>query len=240
MAYLAALILAVFLGGIVSGFAGFAFSAVAGAILLHFLKPMQAIPLMMLCSIVAQLISLVMMRKHIAWKESTPLLIGGFLGVPIALFLLTLIEPRAFRIAFGLVLVGYALYMLARPAAAIVRHGGAAMGSAVGFAGGLVGGLTAMPGALPVIWCELRGLSKEHQRGLVQPYILAMQVFAIALLLAQPGAISRDLLVVTAAALPATVAGTFIGMALFGRLDSCKFRLVVLLLILLSGALMIR
>ena len=101
MAYLAALIVAVFLGGIVSGFAGFAFSAVAGAILLHFLKPMQAIPLMMLCSIVAQLISLAMVRKHIVWKESTPLLIGGFLGVPIALFLLTLMEPKAFRIAFG-------------------------------------------------------------------------------------------------------------------------------------------
>ena len=96
-----------------------------------------------------------------------------------------------------------------------------------------------MPGALPVIWCELRGLSKEHQRGLVQPYILAMQVFAIALLLAQPGVISRDLLLVTAAALPATVAGTFVGMALFSQVDSRRFRLVVLLLLLLSGALMI-
>ena len=240
MAYLAALMLAVFLGGVVSGFAGFAFSAVAGAILLHFLKPMQAIPLMMLCSIAAQLISLVMIRKHIAWKESTPLLIGGFVGVPIALFLLTLVEPRAFRIAFGIVLVGYAVYMLARPAVTIVRCAGAAVSSAVGFAGGLVGGLTAMPGALPVIWCELRGLPKEQQRGLVQPYILAMQAFAIALLLAQPGAISRDVLVVAAAALPATIAGTFIGMALFGRVDSRKFRLVVLVLILISGGLMLR
>jgi uncharacterized membrane protein YfcA len=194
MAYLAALMLAVFLGGVVSGFAGFAFSAVAGAILLHFLKPMQAI----------------------------------------------LVEPRAFRIAFGIVLVGYAVYMLARPAVTIVRCAGAAVSSAVGFAGGLVGGLTAMPGALPVIWCELRGLPKEQQRGLVQPYILAMQAFAIALLLAQPGAISRDVLVVAAAALPATIAGTFIGMALFGRVDSRKFRLVVLVLILISGGLMLR
>jgi uncharacterized membrane protein YfcA len=240
MAYLVALLIAVFLGGVVSGLAGFAFSAVAGAILLHFLKPMQAIPLMMLCSIVAQLMSLVMMRKHLAWKESTPLLIGGFVGVPIALLLLTLVEPRAFRIAFGVALVGYALYMLARPAVRIANAAGAAVSSAVGFAGGLIGGLTAMPGALPVIWCELRGLAKEHQRGLVQPYILAMQAFAIALLLAQPGAISRDLLIVTAAALPATVAGTFVGMALFGKVDSQRFRLVVLLLLLISGGLMIR
>ena len=40
-----ALGIAVFAGGVVSGFAGFAFSAVAGAILLHFLRPTQADPL---------------------------------------------------------------------------------------------------------------------------------------------------------------------------------------------------
>ena len=46
MEYLA-LGIAVFLGGIVCGFAGFAFSAVAGAILLHFFEPLLAIPLVL-------------------------------------------------------------------------------------------------------------------------------------------------------------------------------------------------
>jgi len=52
-----------------------------------------------------------------------------------------------------------------------------------GFAGGLIGGFTAMPGAAPTIWCNLRGMSKNEQRGLVQPYITIMQCIAIALLL---------------------------------------------------------
>ena len=55
--------LAVFLGGLVSGFSGFAFSAAAGAILLHFLQPIQAIPLMMICSIATQATSMVMVRN---------------------------------------------------------------------------------------------------------------------------------------------------------------------------------
>src|SRR5207237_350301 len=38
---------AVFFGAFVSGLAGFAFSAVAGAILLHVLQPLEAVPLMM-------------------------------------------------------------------------------------------------------------------------------------------------------------------------------------------------
>ena len=43
--------IAVFCGAFVSGLAGFAFSAVAGAILLHVLPPLEAVPLMMACSI---------------------------------------------------------------------------------------------------------------------------------------------------------------------------------------------
>ena len=39
-----------------------------------------------------------------------------------------------------------------------------------------------MPGALPTVWCDLRGLAKDHQRGLIQPFIAAMQCVALALL----------------------------------------------------------
>jgi len=42
----------VFAGAVVSGLVGFAFSAVAGVVLLHVLPPTEAVPLMMACSIV--------------------------------------------------------------------------------------------------------------------------------------------------------------------------------------------
>ena len=114
-----ALATAVFLGGLVSGFSGFAFSAAAGAILLHFLPPMQAIPLMMICSIATQATSVLLVRKLVVWADVMPLLIGGIVGLPIALFLLTRIEASAFRVAFGLFLLSYALTMLWRPALAV-------------------------------------------------------------------------------------------------------------------------
>jgi uncharacterized membrane protein YfcA len=236
-----ALGIAVFLGGIVSGFAGFAFSAVAGAILLYFLPPLLAIPLMMCCSVASQMTSLAMLRRLINWHEITPFLIGGAMGVPIALYLLTRIDGQTFRVAFGIFLVLYALYMLARPGSATIAdaHSGAAIHSAVGFLGGLLGGLTAMPGGSLVIWCDLRGISKEQQRGLVQPYILAMQVFAIVLLLCRSDAIDDDLLKYLLLALPALAAGTFIGVALFGKIDDKKFRYSVLSLLLISGSVMI-
>lgn len=166
-----ALGIATFIGGIVCGFVGFAFSAVAGAILLHFMEPLLAIPLMMLCSIISQVTSLTVLHRFVVWRETLPLLIGGAAGVPIALYVLTVVELHTFRIGFGIFLASYALYMLARPSAGFMMEArGRIAHSAVGFAGGLVGGLTAMP----VIWCDLRGVSKERQRGIVQPFILAI------------------------------------------------------------------
>ena len=105
---------AVFLGGLVSGFSGFAFSAAAGAILLHVFEPIAAIPLMMFCSIASQTMSLVKVYRLIQWRELAPLLIGGMAGAAVAVPLMAAVHPHSFRIAFGLFLASYALYMLMR------------------------------------------------------------------------------------------------------------------------------
>ena len=235
-----ALTIAIFLGGVVSGFSGFAFSAVAGVILLHLFEPLLAIPLMMCCSIASQISSLAAIRQHIQWRGSLPLLIGGAGGIPIALYLLTLVDAHVFRISIGIFLACYAVYMLIKPACGIVRQAASpVVHSMVGFAGALVGGLTAMPGTLPIIWCDLRGVSKEHQRGEVQPFILTMQAFAVILLICRPGTLPRDLLPVLSLAIPAVVAGTLVGILLWGKIDDAKFRYSVLSLLLISGLVLI-
>jgi uncharacterized membrane protein YfcA len=231
---------AVFLGGIVSGFAGFAFSAVAGAILLHFLAPILAIPLMMSCTIVSQVTTLAVFRRFIDWREAFPMIIGGAAGLPIGLGLLVLAQPAAYRIAFGLFLVSYAIYMLInRPSSSFAGLAGPRLHSAVGFVGGLVGGFTAMPGALPVMWCELRGVSREQQRGVVQPFILGMQVLAMVMLASRPGTIRGEVLQYTLLAMPALAAGVIIGLLLFTRIDRARFRAATLWLLVVSGLFMV-
>jgi uncharacterized membrane protein YfcA len=236
---------AVFLGGLVSGFSGFAFSAAAGAILLHVFEPIAAIPLMMFCSIASQSMSLVKVYRLIRWRELAPLLIGGMAGAAVAVPLMATVHPHSFRIAFGLFLAGYALYMLTRHLL-IRRPSTLAAGAAsvpalsiVGFAAGALGSLTAMPGALMVVWCELRGLSKESQRALVQPFIIAVQIFAIGLYCLQPHAIGFELFRHLALALPAVGLGTFIGMSMFSKVNDQIFRCSALIIILASGCLMV-
>ena len=229
---------AVFLGAFVSGFAGFAFSAVAGAILLHTLLPMEAVPLMMACSVGVQATNLWALRRDIEWKQSLVLVFGGILGVPIAIWLLQNTDARTFREVFGLVVIIYAGYMLFRPSLSNLKLMNRSRNALVGFGGGLIGGLTAMPGALPTIWCDMHGVPKNQQRGLVQPFIAAMQIFALALMLMHHS-LSAGVFANLLLSIPALIAGAVHGILAFRNVSEQIFRRLILLVLLVSGLLLV-
>jgi uncharacterized protein len=226
---------AVFAGAFVSGMAGFAFSAVAGAILFHVFQPSEAVPLMMACSVGVQASTLLTLRQHMRWRESLFLIAGGLLAMPIAVFLLQSADTRSLQMAFGGLITAYAAYSLFRPALShlpTMDHQGRNI--LIGFGGGLIGGLTAMPGALPTIWCDMHGMPKDQQRGLVQPFIAAMQVSALVLLLTRHE-LPSNILIDLAVSLPPLAAGTMLGVLMFRRINEALFRRIVLIMLLVSG-----
>ena len=226
---------AVFAGAFVSGMAGFAFSAVAGAILFHVFQPSEAVPLMMACSVGVQASTLLTLRQHMRWRESLFLIAGGLIAMPIAVFLLQSADTRSLQMAFGGLITAYAAYSLFRPALShlpTMDHQGRNM--LIGFGGGLIGGLTAMPGALPTIWCDMHGMPKDQQRGLVQPFIAAMQVSALVLLLTRHE-LPSNILIDLAVSLPPLAAGTMLGVLMFRRINEALFRRIVLIMLLVSG-----
>lgn len=229
---------AVFLGGVVSGFSGFAFAAIAGAILIHVYPPMAAIPLLMACGFINQIIAALYLRASIDWRGSLPFAIGGGVGLPIGVFLLSSANTSWFRAGFGLFLIGYSTFMIFRPSVCALRSLSSRLCSMlVGLGGGVVGGLTAMPGAVPTVWFDLQGRTRQEKRGLVQPFIMAMQSLSLpGFLLVKGNALDGTLVVL---ATPALVAGTLLGAALYGRVNDSAFRCAVLLLLLISGAMLI-
>jgi hypothetical protein len=226
---------AVFAGAFVSGMAGFAFSAVAGAILLHVFQPSEAVPLMMACSVGVQTSTLLTLRHQMRWKESLFLIAGGLLALPIAVFLLQSADTRSLQIAFGGLITAYAAYALFRPALGhvpAIHHQSRSL--LIGFGGGLIGGLTAMPGALPTIWCDMHGMPKDQQRGLVQPFIAAMQVSALLLMLSRHE-LPSNILIDLAVSVPPLAAGTMLGILMFRRINEAAFRRIILIMLLISG-----
>jgi len=229
---------AVFLGGLVSGFSGFAFAAIAGAILIHVYPPLVAIPLLMICGLINQLIGALYLRSAIHWRSSIPFVIGGGLGLPIGEFLLHYTNGSVFRLGFGLFLIGYSTFMALRPTVSLLASlSGHRSSILVGLGGGVVGGLTAMPGAVPTVWLDLQGRPRQEKRGLVQPFIMAMQALSI------PGFFATKNLAIDgtliAMALPAIAAGTLMGAMLYGRVNEAGFRFASLVLLMFSGVMLV-
>jgi uncharacterized protein len=201
--------------------------------LFHWLAPIEAVPLLLACSITTQLLSITKLWHSMRWRDGLPYLLGGLLGIPIGAKLLEGVNPHVFAAGFGSFLVVYSIYMLLRPNVTF-RNPGRFAELAAGFAGGVTGGATAFPGALPTIWCNLQGLSKTEQRGVIQPFILLMQIATLAYF-SKLGIFVSTTWSIYLLCVPAVLAGTWFGLRLFHRVDDGKFRRLVLLFLLISG-----
>jgi len=128
----------------------------------------------------------------------------------------------------------YSLYALARPALKSFTGAPALADAGVGFLSGILGGSTGLGGILPTIWCGLRGWKSDAQRAVFQPVAVAIFIMT-ALWLGARGSISRVTVELFLFGLPVLLAGTWLGLRLYGKLDPAGFRKMVLALLLASG-----
>ncbi len=227
-------LVATFAGALVAGLSGFAFALVAASIWLYILTPLQTTTLIIAFGLIVQGYMVWKLRHALEWRKLWPFIAGAAIGVPVGVSILGWANPAYVRAGIGVFLVLYGLYALLRPSLPPVTQGGAAADAAVGFANGVLGGITGIAGILVTIWCGLRGWPKDRQRAVFQP--VAVAVFAMsALWLGVKGAVSADIIRLFLFGLPALLAGTWLGMKLYGRLDEAAFRKVVLVLLLASG-----
>lgn len=230
-------LLAVLAASAVSSIIGFAFSALAGAVLFHVIdNPIYAVQVMIVCSIAIQLYCVVSLWRSIAWRSLPLFLLGGLAGVPVGAWLLTHLPSGIYRSVLGILLIAYGSWLLFKRPARPLRWGAWADLCAA-FLGGITGGLAGFPGASVTIWCGLKGWDKAHQRGVYQPFILCMQPLSlVAIQLMQPSSPAKAPLDWQALAfIPAALAGAWLGLRIFKRLSDRQFELAVNLLLVISG-----
>jgi uncharacterized membrane protein YfcA len=206
---------------------------VAAGVWLHVLSPVQTASLVIGFGLVVQGASVWKLRHALDWNRLWPFLLGGAIGVPVGVAALGWANPASIRVGVGLVLVLYAIHGLVRPALKPI-NAGAPADAGVGFLNGVLGGATGLAGILTTIWCGLRGWTKDQQRAVFQPVGVAIFAMSAAWIGAN-GAVSADTVKLFLIGLPALLAGTWLGLKLYGRLDEAAFRKLVLFLLLLSG-----
>jgi uncharacterized protein len=168
--HLALFLAATYFGGLTSGLSGFAMGLVVSGVWLHLVSPQQNALLIVLCGLVTQGFGIWRVRHAINWWTIAPYIIGGAVGIPVGIALVTTVDPDTIRFTIGVLLLAYSLYSLIRPAFKPPKASFPA-DLGVGVINGLIGGLTGLGGVAVTVWCQLRGGKKDELRAVFQPVL---------------------------------------------------------------------
>jgi uncharacterized membrane protein YfcA len=229
---------AIFVSAFASSIAGFAFSAICGAILFHMIDdPLRVVQIMMICSVGGQALMVWSLRRDVLWSTLLIFVIGAGAGLPLGVYIVLHAKPVVYIHIVGGLLVLYAILMIFRRRPVVLRRQSALLDALAGFLGGITGGAAAFPGAFVTIWCSFKGWSKERQRGVYQPFILIVQLVAIAIMVALGRASAEHKFDFSGVFyLPAMLLGSALGLACFKWLNDRQFALAVNILLIVAGA----
>ena len=228
---------AALIGAFVSGLSGFAFGLIAVGVWLQVLPPMITGPLVLICGGLTSSMSLIEIWPAVRLNRVLPMILGGFLGIPAGIWLLTRLEPALLRRGVGAFLVLYALFMLLAPRF-VVRRAGHAADGAVGFIGGVMSGAVGLSGAVPTAWTMVRGWHKDEARAVYQPFNLPILLVTLAGEGAT-GVLEWRHFYYALLCVPMLLIGVRLGIMAYRRLDAAWFRRIVLYLLLASGAMLV-
>lgn len=223
------------LAGFVNGFAGFGTALFASGIWFAVLPFEVVSPLVVISALTGQLTGLVRLRRHLSFGKAWPLISGGIFGVPLGTLILFVVSPNLIKGFIAVLLVGYAIWQLAGVSASPSVTVRTTIGDRIaGFAGGILGGLAGLSGPIPIIWCQLQGLSATEQRARYQPFNLVILLLSVVSMLAF-GIVTTEVIFFASIAIPATVIASLLGVWSFQRTSESDFKIWILRLLLISG-----
>lgn len=232
----AGIVAAIFvLGGIVKGAMGFGLPLTTVALMPFFLPVEVALAvnvLVLFLTNIAQFVQMGQMRA--TTLRFAPVLWGILIGVGLGSVFVTRISDDALLLALGTVVVAFALLSLSSANLSVPAHRERQTGWITGILGGVVGALTTVGGPLFVMY--LVGLGVERRLFLSAIslfFLLSAILISGAFLLA--GMFDAQRVLLAAVALPAALAGMWIGDQIGLRVPARRFRALVLVVLGVLG-----
>lgn len=218
--------------GFIQGLSGFGAILVALPLLVLLLDLKTAVPLASLWAMTINLLLLLALRRHLRPARILPLVAASVPGILLGVYTLHRVPVRFLEMALGGLLVIFSLYFLWSRGQTRQLSRGWAYGA--GFGSGFLGGSLAVLGPPVIIYTTLQPWSKDEIKStLIGFFFLA----GIIILTAQggtgllTGAVLRWGLLST----PFVVLGVMAGTWCYHRLDTTRYRRLLVLLITVLG-----
>lgn len=226
------------LGGLVQGISGFAFAMVAMSVWVWGVDPKLAAVMAVFGGVTGQIISAMRVRRGLHWHLLWPFLLGSAIGIPTGQRLLTVLDPAAFKLVLGGMLVVACGAMLATSRLPKVTHGGKPADAVAGLLGGVMAPISGFSALAPALWATLRGYTKDEHRAVLQNFNLI--VLAVTFLTnVASGRVGAQHLPQMAVVAGSLIVPSLYGSKIYTGMSPQAFRNGVLWILVFAGATML-
>ena len=221
-----------FLASATQGLAGFGFAIVAVPILIIFLSPKIAIPIIIIHAVVINIFVIIGAYRWVNIKRILPLVIASLAGIPIGTWLLIVLDVSAMKILIGSVIVPFVIaYWLGFRRQ--VKNERLAF-APVGFASGLMGASMSIGGPPVILFFVNQDIEKRFFReNLVTYYLIAGLAILVSYIVG--GVINETVIRYAVWFLPATIIGSLTGIKLAPRVNEKLFRKIALTVVMIAA-----
>ena len=220
------------LSGLVQGIGGFGGSLVAMALLPLVWPVRTAVGVSAVFGIILTSALAVRLRGHIQWREVGPVIGAALIGVPVGVYFLHAVPESWVVGALGGILLLHGSWSLLSAGGS--RHVGAWVAPIAGFAGGALSGAFSVAGPPILVYATSRGWDRDTFRASLQAIFLATSALSLVGFVATD-VVTWDTAQTNVALLPALLVGGWLGNAVSHRVPPDKFRVGVLVALLLMG-----
>jgi uncharacterized membrane protein YfcA len=222
----------VFLAIFVQTTAGFGLGLVSMPLLTAVVGLTTAAPFVALFGLIAEVVLLLRYRQAVYVRPVLKLILAAFVGVPLGVWLLRVIDPEIGTRVLGVLVTTYAVY-------ALFNFRLPALGRSVwaylfGFVAGVLGGLYNTSGPPVIIYGNSRQWPLASFKGNLQGFFVFVTLLVIAGHLAD-GNFTAEVWHLLLISIPAIILGLLAGFGLDGRIPAATFRKIVLILLLVIG-----
>ena len=176
-------------------------------------------------------------RKETDWKSALVLIIFSFAGIPVGLYALSSLPDAIMKIGLGGFIILYSFYSLFIPRLPVYdkRWIAAPMGAVAG----ALGAAFSTNGPPVVMYGMLRNLGPAAFRGTLNAFFTANNL-AIIGGLATSGILTLSTCKLVLLCIPTMILGSLVGQYVHKRISVRVFRIMVFLLLIASGAMLIK
>ncbi len=223
---------AIFLGSFVQGTIALGYALVAVPILILFLPPQTAIPVLLVTGLFVCAFILWESRKWLSFRSMIPVSIFGVAATPLGTWLLLVLEIDSFKIFIGAVISTIAILFLIGFRREIKNEKLASL--PIGIISGVLQGSLTMCGPPVILFLMNQGVEKRVFRANFAGFIMVMNISAFISFFVT-GLITSEVLKLTLYFFPAMLIGVFSGIFLSRHINESLFRRIALIIVAAGG-----